>query len=120
MLAHSENQLRQVSRMTGGQVYKYTYFQVISSHRLNQLLTIKLFWMVIRLHNQNATNNDYSLQSDLDGERFISDLHHNISRFNFMKTLFPKYLFPVGVDKYHGTVIYYNYYCTQTVLVLKV
>merc|ERR1711963_810486 len=37
--------LSQVSRMTGGQVYKYTYFQ-----------------------------------SDLDGERFISDLHHNISR----------------------------------------
>merc|ERR1719385_178214 len=37
--------LSQVSRMTGGQVYKYTYFQ-----------------------------------ADLDGERFISDLHHNISR----------------------------------------
>ena len=28
MLTHSESQLRQVSRMTGGQVYKYTYFQV--------------------------------------------------------------------------------------------
>merc|ERR1719402_160478 len=37
--------LSQVSRMTGGQVYKYTYFQ-----------------------------------SDLDGERFISDLRHNVSR----------------------------------------
>lgn len=37
--------LSQVSRMTGGQVYKYTYFQ-----------------------------------ADLDGERFISDLHHNVSR----------------------------------------
>merc|ERR1719410_1831793 len=37
--------LSQVSRMTGGQVYKYTYFQ-----------------------------------ADLDGERFISDLRHNISR----------------------------------------
>merc|ERR1719334_2374814 len=37
--------LSQVSRLTGGQVYKYTYFQ-----------------------------------SDLDGERFISDLQHNISR----------------------------------------
>merc|ERR1719309_620534 len=37
--------LSQVSRLTGGQVYKYTYFQ-----------------------------------SDLDGERFISDLRHNISR----------------------------------------
>ena len=35
----------QVCRLTGGQVYKYTYFQ-----------------------------------SDLDGERFISDLKHNISR----------------------------------------
>merc|ERR1712180_228365 len=37
--------LSQVSRMTGGQVYKYTYFQ-----------------------------------ADLDGERFISDLRHNVSR----------------------------------------
>jgi len=37
--------LSQVSRLTGGQVYKYTYFQ-----------------------------------ADLDGERFISDLRHNISR----------------------------------------
>merc|ERR1712126_555715 len=37
--------LSQVSRMTGGQVYKYTYFQ-----------------------------------ADLDGERFISDLKHNVSR----------------------------------------
>jgi len=37
--------LSQVCRLTGGQVYKYTYFQ-----------------------------------SDLDGERFISDLQHNISR----------------------------------------
>jgi len=37
--------LSQVSRMTGGQVYKYTYFQ-----------------------------------PDLDGERFISDLRHNVSR----------------------------------------
>merc|ERR1719336_2934630 len=37
--------LSQVSRMTGGQVYKYTYFQ-----------------------------------ADLDGERFISDLGHNVSR----------------------------------------
>merc|ERR1719210_2077618 len=37
--------LSQVCRLTGGQVYKYTYFQ-----------------------------------ADLDGERFISDLHHNISR----------------------------------------
>ena len=34
-----------MSRLTGGQVYKYTYFQ-----------------------------------SDLDGERFISDLAHNVSR----------------------------------------
>merc|ERR1719278_1564248 len=37
--------LSQVCRLTGGQVYKYTYFQ-----------------------------------SDLDGERFISDLAHNVSR----------------------------------------
>jgi len=37
--------LSQVCRLTGGQVYKYTYFQ-----------------------------------SDLDGERFISDLRHNVSR----------------------------------------
>merc|ERR1719309_667550 len=37
--------LSQVSRLTGGQVYKYTYFQ-----------------------------------ADLDGERFISDLKHNVSR----------------------------------------
>jgi protein transport protein SEC24 len=36
----------QVSRLTGGQVYKYTYFQ-----------------------------------ADLDGERFIADLRHNISRW---------------------------------------
>ena len=33
------------------------------------------------MYHQNALNNDYSLQADLDGERFISDLHHNISRF---------------------------------------
>jgi len=37
--------LSQVSRLTGGQVYKYTYFQ-----------------------------------PDLDGERFISDLRHNVAR----------------------------------------
>jgi len=37
--------LSQVSRLTGGQVYKYTYFQ-----------------------------------ADLDGERFIADLRHNVSR----------------------------------------
>jgi len=44
----------QVSRLTGGQVYKYTYFQ-----------------------------------ADLDGERFIADLRHNVSRcalfFRFVK-----------------------------------
>jgi hypothetical protein len=39
----------QVSRLTGGQVYKYTYFQ-----------------------------------ADLDGERFIADLRHNISRWGFI------------------------------------
>ena len=37
--------MSQVCRLSGGQVYKYTYFQ-----------------------------------ADLDGERFISDLAHNISR----------------------------------------
>jgi hypothetical protein len=42
----------QVSRLTGGQVYKYTYFQ-----------------------------------ADLDGERFIADLRHNISRWGFISYL---------------------------------
>lgn len=54
----------QVARLSGGEVYKYTYFQV----------SLKNF------KNWKNIQKQYFLQANLDGERLVKDLIKNISR----------------------------------------
>ena len=80
--------LSQVSRMTGGQVYKYTYFQVNSSRPLNQLLTIKMTPTMIILCSLIWTEKDL----------FQTFTTTYPGLFNMTTILFPKYLFEEDVE----------------------
>ena len=97
----------QVCRLTGGQVFKYTYFQldldgprfiiyfICSGVQVDRRAGVQVYifparsrWsqihyilyiQVCRLTGGQVFKYTY-FQPDLDGHRFISDLRHNISR----------------------------------------
>lgn len=55
----------QVSKISGGEIFKYTYFQV----------SYYLMFCCILYFNFN-----FYIKAEIDGQRFLSDLKHDISR----------------------------------------
>jgi len=63
----------QISKITGGEIFKYTYFQV---SYLDLMFRYDMFMLPLFPN----TINIFNIKAEVDGQRFLSDLKHDISR----------------------------------------
>lgn len=73
----------QVARRTGGEVYKYTYFQVshlASFPLINCIINPQILTNELKEGNSCLLNIFFYSQADIDGERLITNLINDINR----------------------------------------